>query len=242
VRGRGSVDMSALEAILVRFSRLVVEQPWIKEIDINPLLATPELFLALDARIVLHDLATPEALLPRPAIRPYPVQYASSWNLKNGVQVLIRPIRPEDEPAMITFHASLSEHSVYLRYFHMEKLPDRVAHERLLQKCFIDYDREIALVAVRPEAGEQEILGIGRLTKNPGSHDAEVAVLITDKYQRQGLGMELTRRLIQIARHEKLETIEANILPENTAMRGIALGLGFKSEPGLSQTRAFLHL
>jgi acetyltransferase len=242
VRGRGSVDMSALEAILVRFSRLVVEQPWIKEIDINPLLATPELFLALDARIVLHDLATPEALLPRPAIRPYPVQYVSSWNLKNGLQVLIRPIRPEDEPAMITFHASLSEHSVYLRYFHMEKLPDRVAHERLLQKCFIDYDREIALVAVRPEAGEQEILGIGRLTKNPGSHDAEVAVLITDKYQRQGLGMELTRRLIQIARHEKLETIEANILPENTAMRGIALGLGFKSEPGLSQTRAFLHL
>jgi len=247
VRDRAPVDMGALEEILVRFSRLVVEQPWIKEIDINPLLASAEHILALDARIVLHDPATKESELPRPAIRPYPAQYISPWTLKDGTNVLIRPIRPEDEPAMIAFHESLSDRSVYLRYFHMEKLSERVAHERLLQKCFIDYDREIALVAVRPavsgkQDGAQEMLAIGRLTKNPSRREAEVSVLVTDKFQYQGLGMELTRRLIEIARDERIETVEANILPENTAMRALALALGFKSQPGLTQTRTFLKL
>jgi acetyltransferase len=243
VRGRAPVDMALLEGILVRFSRLVVEQPWIKEMDINPLLASPEKILALDARIVLHDAKTPEAELPRPAIRPYPSQYVSPWKMKDGAQILIRPIRPEDEPAMIAFHETLSERSVYLRYFHMEKLSERVAHDRLIQKCFIDYDREMALIAVRALAGGgEEILAIGRLSKNAGSREAEVAVLVTDKYQRQGLGMEIVRRLIVVARDDKLESIEANTLPENIAMRALASGLGFKSEWGVGQSRAILKL
>jgi acetyltransferase len=243
VRGRAAVNTADLEGILVRFSRLVVEQPWIKEMDINPLLASPEKILALDARIVLHDAKIPETQLPRPAIRPYPTQYVSPWKMKNGAGVLIRPIRPEDEPAMIRFHESLSERSVYLRYFHMEKLTERVAHDRLIQKCFIDYDREMALVAVHAaEDGAQEILGIGRLSKNPGTREAEVAVLVTDKYQRQGLGMEIMRRLIRVARDEKLESIEANTLPENVAMRALASGLGFKSEWSAGYSRAILNL
>jgi acetyltransferase len=243
VRGRAPVDMAALEGILVRFSRLVVEQPWIKEMDINPLLASPEKILALDARIVLHNAKTPESELPRPAIRPYPSRYVSSWKMKDGTQILIRPIRPEDEPAMIAFHETLSERSVYLRYFHMEKLSERVAHDRLIQKCFIDYDREMALVAVRAGAGgAEEILGIGRLSKNVGTREAEVAVLVTDKVQRQGLGMEIVRRLIIVARDEKLESIEANTLPENIAMRALASGLGFKSEWGVGASRAILKL
>jgi acetyltransferase len=243
VRGRAAVDMAALEGILVRFSRLVVEQPWIKEMDINPLLASPEKILALDARIVLHDAKTAEAELPRPAIRPYPSQYVAQWKMKDGAQILIRPIRPEDEPAMVAFHETLSERSVYLRYFHMEKLSERVAHDRLIQKCFIDYDREMALVAVRTVAGAgEEILGIGRLSKNAGTREAEVAVLVTDKYQRQGLGMEIMRRLIVVARDEKLESIEANTLPENVAMRALASGLGFKSEWGVGASRAILKL
>jgi acetyltransferase len=243
VRGRAPVDMAALEGILVRFSRLVVEQPWIKEMDINPLLASPEKILALDARIVLHNAKTPESELPRPAIRPYPSRYVSSWKMKDGTQILIRPIRPEDEPAMIAFHETLSERSVYLRYFHMEKLSERVAHDRLIQKCFIDYDREMALVAVRAGAGgAEEILGIGRLSKNVGTREAEVAVLVTDKVQRQGLGMEIVRRLIVVARDEKLESIEANTLPENIAMRALSAGLGFKSEWGVGASRAILKL
>jgi acetyltransferase len=243
VRGRAGVDMAALDGILVRFSRLVVEQPLIKEMDINPLLASSEKLLALDARIVLHDPKTLEAQLPRLAIRPYPSQYVSPWKMKDGTGVLIRPIRPEDEPAMINFHETLSERSVYLRYFHMEKLTERVAHDRLIQKCFIDYDREMALVAVRAAAtGGQEILGIGRLSRNPGTREAEVAVLVTDKYQRQGLGMEIIRRLICVARDEKLESIEANTLPENIAMRALASGLGFRFERGVGQSRAILEL
>ena len=243
VRGRAPVEMAALEGILVRFSRLVVEQPWIKEMDINPLLASPEKIVALDARIVLHAAKTPEAELPRPAIRPYPSQYVVPWKLKDGAPVLIRPIRPEDEPAMISFHETLSERSVHLRYFHMEKLSERVAHDRLIQKCFIDYDREMALVAVRATAnGGQEILAIGRLSKNSGTREAEVAVLVTDKCQRQGLGIEILRRLIVVARDEKLESIEANTLPENIAMRALASGLGFKSEWSSGASRAILKL
>ena len=95
VRGRKPVDLPGLEQLLVRFSQLVVEQPWIKEIDINPLLASPERLLALDARVVLHDPDSDPKTLPKPAIRPYPAQYESLWTLKNGEMLDIRPIRPE---------------------------------------------------------------------------------------------------------------------------------------------------
>ncbi len=104
VRGRKPIDLPALEGLLVRFSQLVVEQPWISEIDINPLLASPERLLALDARVVLHAPGTDPDHLPRPAIRPYPSQYVSSWVMKNGAAVTLRPIRPEDEPLMVEFH------------------------------------------------------------------------------------------------------------------------------------------
>ena len=117
VRGRKAVDLAALEEFLVRFSQLVVEQPWIKEIDINPVLASPERIVALDARVVLHGKDVAEEKLPQLAIRPYPVQYVSPWTTKNGKQVSIRPIRPEDEPFLIKLHQSLSERTVYMRYF-----------------------------------------------------------------------------------------------------------------------------
>src|ERR1700747_2919021 len=104
-----------------------------------------------------------------PAIRSYPTQYVGRWTTKDGTPVTIRPIRPEDEPLMVKFHGTLSEQSVYLRYFHMEKLDSRVAHDRLLQKCFIDYESEMALVAdlQDPSTGEREILAGGRMTKAP---------------------------------------------------------------------------
>ena len=246
VRGRAAVDMAALENVLVHFSRLVVEQPWIKEMDINPLLVSPERIIALDARIVLQDPAMPEELLPRPAIRPYPVQYVLPWTAKNGMQVLLRPIGPEDEPAMARFHETLSDRSVYLRYFHMEKLSSRVAHERLISKCFIDYDREMALVAdwVNPAGGEHEIIAIGRLTRLQGTKDAEVAVLVTDKFQHAGLGSELLDRLIRVARDDKLERITATILVDNLAMRALASRHDFKiqKDTDMSVVRAVIEL
>jgi acetyltransferase len=224
VRGRAAVDVAEVQRILVRFSQLLVEQPWIKEIDINPLLAAPDEIITLDARIVSHPRDTDAGKLPKPAIRPYPTQYIVRWATKDGTPVTIRPIRPEDEPLMVKFHGMLSEQSVYLRYFHMEKLDSRVAHDRLLQKCFIDYDREMALVADRqdPSTGEHEILAVGRLTKAPDSSEAEVAVLVSDKAQKQGLGTELVRRLIEVARDEKLKRIVAVILPENYGMMALA--------------------
>src|ERR1700674_4374856 len=147
VRGRKAVNLEALKAALVAFSQLIVELPRIAEIDINPLVVSSDKLLALDARVILADPKIKDKTLPRSAIRPYPLQYVSRWQMKDGAAVVIRPIRPEDEPQMVGFHGSLSEESVYLRYFHMAKLSTRVAHERLIRKCFIDYDREMALVA-----------------------------------------------------------------------------------------------
>ncbi|MCI0394270.1 MAG: bifunctional acetate--CoA ligase family protein/GNAT family N-acetyltransferase [Chloroflexi bacterium] len=229
VRGRDPVDLAALEKLLVQFSFLVAEQRWIKEIDINPLLASSDQLIALDARVVLHDPATNEDDLPRLAIRPYPSRYIQPWTMKDGVQVNIRPIRPEDEPLMVKFHEGLSEQSVYLRYFHALKLSQRVAHERLTRICFIDYDREMVLVTVRRDAeGNREIIGVGRLSKVYGTDEAEFAILISDAYQGQGLGSELLRRLVQIARAEgTIGRIVAYMLPENRGMKKVSENQGF---------------
>ncbi|MBD3559817.1 GNAT family N-acetyltransferase, partial [Planktothrix sp. FACHB-1355] len=232
VRGRDPVNIAALEQLLVQFSQLVVEQPWIKEIDINPLLASPQRLIALDARVVLHEPNISASELPKPAIRPYPTQYVASWQMKNGAEVTIRPIRPEDEPLSVKFHQTLSEETVYLRYAHLVKLSQRTAHERLSRLCFIDYDREMALVTeyVNPETGQAQIIGIGRLSKLHGTSEAEFSMLVSDRFQRQGLGTELLRRLVQIARDEKLDRITADILSNNMAMQRISEKLGFRLE------------
>jgi acetyltransferase len=186
--------------------------------------------LALDARIAIYRGEATGDRIPHWGIHKYPAQYVSRWKMKNGEEILFRPIRPDDEPLMVNFHKTLSEQSVYLRYFHMENLSARVAHERLIRKCFIDYSQEMALVAERtsPENGQREILAVGRLSKMPGSRKAEVAVLVSDRYQRQGLGSELVRRLIQVGRDQAVHEIVANILPENVAMRALANRFGFK--------------
>jgi acetyltransferase len=229
VRGRKAVDIAALEKLMVGFSQLVAEQRWIKEIDINPLFASGEDLVALDARVILHDPKTTEDQLPKLAIRPYPTQYVENWKLKGGTPVTVRPIRPEDEPAMVGFHQGLSERSVYLRYFSPLKLQQRIAHSRLLRICFNDYDREIALVAEHSLGkGRFEILGVARMSKIHASRTAEFAVVVTDKWQNKGLGSELTKRLIEIARNEKLEHLIAYTLLENKEMQHMCKKLGFE--------------
>jgi len=229
VRGRAPVDLAALDELLVRFSLLVAEQRWISEIDINPLLASPDRLVALDARVLLHRTDVAECALPQLAIRPYPTQYAAAWTLNDGTPIMIRPIRPEDEPLMVAFHQTLSDESVYLRYFAPLSLRQRVAHERLTRMCFIDYDREIALVAEHtdPATGAHEIIAVGRLMKLHLSDTAEFALLITDKFQRCGLGSELLRRLIAVGKQEGIGQIVADILPENRGMLQICQRLGF---------------
>ncbi len=174
------------------------------------------------------------------------MQHVSQWTMRDGTQVTIRPIHPEDQGLMVKFHESLSDRSVRLRYFYSFSLSARTAHERLARICFVDPHREIVLVAEHedPNSGTHEILGVGRLSKLPGSNDAEAAVLVTDRYQRRGLGMELLRRLIQIARDQKLDRIVAEILRENLAMQTLVKRLGFQlvtsDDPSL--VRGFLHL
>jgi acetyltransferase len=230
VRGRQAVDLAALEQLLVRFSELVVEQPWIAEIDINPLLASADHLIALDARVVVYGKETAAQRLPRPAIRPYPTQYVTHWKLTDGTPVTIRPIRPEDEPLMVKFHQSLSEESVYYRYFGLLKLPERIAHERLRRICFNDYDREIALVADydSPRTGAREIIGVGRLSKVHGSGEGEFALLVSDEWQNLGVGTHLLELLVDVGSQEKLERIVGYILPENHAMQHLARSVGFE--------------
>lgn len=184
--------------------------------------------------------------LPKPATRPYPIQYVSPWKMKNGKDIIIRPIRPEDEPLMVKFHETLSDRSVYYRYFSSFSLNRRVAHERLLRICFSDYDREMALVAecTDPETRERSIMAVGRLNKLHLSNEAEVAVLVSDQYQNLGLGRELLRRIIQVARDEKLSRVSAEMLPDNIAMQVIFKSFGFQVRAGedLSSIQVFLDL
>jgi acetyltransferase len=245
VRGRPPVPLAALEELLVRFADLVVEQPWIQEIDINPLYAAPEGLLALDARVLLHDPRTRPEDLPRPAIRPYPAQYASPQRLPDGTEVLIRPIRPEDEGMLVAFHRRLGESSVRERYLAPLQLDQRTTHERLVRVCFSDYDRDIALVVERrPADGAPELLAVGRLARRPAHDDAEFALLVRDDWQRRGLGTELLRRIVDVARRERVARVTATMLPDNQAMMRIASRLGFevRCEPGDPEATAVLRL
>jgi acetyltransferase len=229
VRGRSPVDLSELEQLMVRFSQLIAEQRWIKELDINPLIASSEGFLALDARVVLHDPEMSEDDLPKLAIRPYPSRYVSHWIAKDGSPITIRPIRAEDEPLLAEFHRTLSDRSVYMRFMHPMLLGDRAAHVRLSRICHCDYDREITLVADYETAqeGELRILGASRMSKLHGANAARFSVLISDVCQGMGVGSELLRRMIDVARQEKLERLEAIMTADNQVMRNMCEKLGF---------------
>jgi acetyltransferase len=246
VRGNPPVNLVALEQLLVRFSQLVLEQRWIAEVDINPLLASPDGLLALDARVVLHDAAVAADRLPRPAILPYPVQYVAPWTMKDGTTITIRPIRPEDEPLMVKFHETLSDQSVYLRYFCSLSLRRRIDHERLSRICFADYDREMVLVAehIDSDTKEKQIIAVGRMNKLHAGNEAEVAVLVSDRYQKLGLGEQLFRRVIQVARDEKISRISAEMMPDNRAMQVIIKRLGFevRRSDDFTSIRALLDL
>jgi acetyltransferase len=229
IRGRTSVDIDALDQLLVRFSHLVVEQPRIREIDINPLLASPDRLVALDARIVLHEWSVADRDLPRSSIRPYPMHYRHEWSLPDGTVLTIRPIRPEDEPLMSTFTLSLAPHDLYLRYFRPVVASTLASHDQLTRLCFVDYDREMSLVALHeaPGATPPAIVAHGQLTRIHGRRDAEFSVQVHSRYQGSGLGTHIVSELIDIARKEGLETIVAEIMPENESMRGICTRLGF---------------
>lgn len=156
--------------------------------------------------------------------------------------IAIRPICPGDESKMVGFHASLSERSVYLRYFHNLSLDARITHERLSRICFIDRDREMVLVAESPDG---DIVGVGRLTReHPSDAEAEFALLVSDAWHEHGVGTELLRRLISYAREERIRRVFGDILAENDAMQKICRQLGFELHysPGDGVVRASIRL
>lgn len=224
VRGRKPVDLEALKQVLVRFSLMISENPQIKECDINPLLVTPEGVIALDARFILDEN---KAQL---AIRPYPAQYSYPVTLKNGTQLLIRPIKPEDESLLIDFHKALSADSVRQRFFEFVSLDQRIAHERLLRICFNDFDRELALVAEDPNT--HRIAGVIRISRIPTTQNGILTMIIIDEYHHQGLGTLLMQKAIAVARQEGWQKISAFILDENKGMLHISEKAGFVLKKG----------
>ena len=225
-----SDSLVALERLLVRFSQLVAEQRCVREIEMDLLVETTQHAVVVGSRCLLHGPEVQEHELSRTAIRPYPGRYVSCWTMKNGQTVIIRPIRAEDEPLMVKFHEGLSDRSVYLRYFQRVKLRARTAHQRLARVCFLDYDRELALLAEHqdPQTGDREVIAIGTLQKEYSKNSGEVAVLISDTYQGQGLGKEVIARLVTFARDEGLQLVSATTMLENDAMCAVFRKLGFR--------------
>lgn len=217
VRGRSPVDLTKLEQILISFSELVVSHPHIIECDINPLLASSDDLIALDARIVLS--ADPVA---KPVIRPYPSQYISTHG-----DITFRPVRPEDEPLFMDFHKQLSEETVKARYFEELTFDQRINHERMIRICHSDYDREILLLAVQ----DAQILGAARLSKAPLTSLGTLRLIIIDKMQKKGLGTKLLSSILNIARLEGLTEIHVQILSNNVAMKKMLEREGFILSP-----------
>ncbi len=241
VRGRKPADIAAIEKLIVNFSHLVMDKwMFIKEVEINPLLATHDSVIALDARVILHDSNQMEVdddeistQIIRPAIRPYPAQYEQHWLSKKGRVLLIRAIMPEDEPLVVDFHKRISEESVYTRWMSNMKYDERASHSRLIRVCHVDYDRDIALVALDEEscAGKNncKLVAAGRLTKVHGKNVAEFSVLVEDEWQGEGVGGKLLLELIKHGEADGLDGIEGIVLPTNRAMIHVAEKMGFES-------------
>jgi acetyltransferase len=230
-RGRPRVDVEALIEVLMRFSYLVADYPEICEIDVNPLLVTPKGVTALDARVVVDraTLAAPPKDYQHLALRPYPEEYVRTVTLRDGAELLLRPIRPEDEPMWKALLASCSPESRYARFRFLFQWS---THEVAARFCFIDYDREIAIVAERVQDGERSIVGVGRLIADPDHETVEYAVLVNDAYQNRGLGGVLTDYCLEIAKRWGLGRVVAVTTSDNTRMIALFEERGFTVQHG----------
>lgn len=222
VRGRKPVDMGALEEVLISFSELIVNHPKITELDINPLVISDTDMIALDARVVLSKKKQ-----PRPAIRPYPSNYISHHGAKTGDPILIRPIRPDDEPILIDFHRKLSKETVKARFFEEMTLEERIGHERLIRVCHSDYDRDLLLLAIK----EGNAVGALRLVKAPVPTEASIKLVIIDEMQGQGLGSLLLEQAIEIAKKEGYRLLKVQLFANNERMKTLLKKRGFTLTP-----------
>ncbi len=227
-RNRPPANMNALENVLLRLSEMICELPWLAEMDINPLLVDESGALALDARIVIAPRVPTADRYGHMAIHPYPAHLVTHWQLPSGHDVLIRPIRPEDAELTQDFVRSLSEETKYFRFMDTvsELSPASLAH--LTQ---IDYAREMALLALTEVDGKEVELGVARYAINPEGESCEFALVIDDRWQKQGIGHKLMNVLMDVARGVGLKTMEGEVLKTNHAMLKLVEGLGFRIEP-----------
>lgn len=227
-RDRPGIDVDALVEAIVRFSYLVAEHPEVTEIDVNPLLATPRGVTALDARMVLRPEGLAAPAYSHLAIRPYPEHYVHEDYLRDGTPVTYRPIKPEDEPMWHRLLSSCSEDSIRARFFSVIK---EFTHEIASRFCFIDYEREMAIVAEVETAGRRELIAVGRLVADPDHEAAEFAILIGDDWQGLGLGSKLTAYCLQVAEQWGIDWIYATTLKGNVRMLAIFEEHGFTTRP-----------
>jgi acetyltransferase len=228
-RGRPGANLELLLETVIRFSYLVAELPEIRELDINPLLVTPKEVVALDARIAVdEEVVQSPNLKPYShlVIRPYPESFVREKTLPDGTSVLLRPIRPEDEPLWSALLESTSNESLLQRFRQLV----RRSHELAARFCFIDYDREIAIVAEVSQGGKRELVGVGRLVADPDHRTAEYAVLVTDRWQGRGLGALLTEYCLDLAPAWGVKEIVAYTTGVNTRALSIFRKLGFQIE------------
>ena len=225
LRNKPPIDMKALEEVVVRFSNMIVDFPEIAEMDINPLAVSEGQLVVLDARIIIDPAITDRTeAYQHLVIMPYPSKYVTPWKLRDGTEVILRPIRPEDEPMELEFIRGLSTETSRFRFFQIIKdLP----HEALVRFCNIDYDREMAFIAETRDGDRRKEIGVARLILEPNKKHGEFAVVVADSHQGSGLGMKLVDMLIGVAREKGVERIYGIIMSENLKMIRLCEKLGF---------------
>jgi acetyltransferase len=238
-RGKPGADIDRLIEVIMRFSYLVADYPEIKELDINPLLVTPRDAIALDARVMVDRQPMgehPGGGVIRPyshlAIRPYPEEFVTRRRLKDNTNVVLRPIKPEDEPM---WHELLADCSTQSRWFRFNYLFKQTTHEMASRYCFIDYDRELAIVAEVEEAGRRRLIGIGRLVADVDHQSAEYAVIVIDRWQGRGLGGLLTEVCLEAAKKWGVRKVVAEIAKDNSRMLATFRSRGFEIRSSLGQ-------
>jgi acetyltransferase len=240
-RGKTPADLRQLEQIIVSFSNLIVDFPEILAMDMNPIAISDGKAIALDARIILDrqagDQGTP---YPHLVITPYPMRYVTRWHLRNGTEVLLRPIKPEDEPLEHEMFTTLSEATLRERFYYPIK---NITHEMHARFCNIDYDREMAIVAETREKGKKRIIGISSFVIEPDSRQCEFSIIIHDDYQGQGLAAKLVDIIIGIADEKGLEEFYGYIEPKNHKMVNLTAKFGmFQKETSYDLVKMTLRL
>ena len=226
-RNQPPANLDLLDRTILRISHLLVDFPQIQEIDMNPVLIGPKDLTVLDARVVVDkDLALSEHE-PRPhlVISPYPQKYETRWKLRTGEEILLRPIKPEDEPMWLEMFRGFSEESIRYRFFTVIK---DTPHEMRVRYCNIDYDREIAIVVEVTRDGKRQILGVGRLPIETDGKKGELAFIITDQWQGLGIGTKLVDHVLWVAKDMGVEEVYAYMLPDNYRAQALTKKMGFE--------------